>query len=83
MDRVERPLHTLTGVDGGGLHLPGREESVERAEQEVAGAAGRVDELQPFEPHLLHRRGQRAVEDELLHEHWSLEKGVLLLGEVA
>ena len=57
----------------------------EGAEQEVAGAAGGVDEAEAGEAELVERRGQGAVQDELLDELRGLQQGEALLrvvGEV-
>ena len=57
----------------------------EGAEQEVAGAAGGIDEAEAGEAELVKRRGQGAVQDELLDELRGLQQGEALLrlvGEV-
>ena len=57
----------------------------EGAEQEVAGAAGGVDEADAGEAELVERGGQGAVQDELLDELRGLQQGEALLrvvGEV-
>ena len=49
MDRVERGLNSGLGFQAGGVPVPAVEEAIEGAEQEVAGPAGRVDELEAFQ----------------------------------
>ena len=68
-----------------GVPVPAVEQAVERAEQEVAGAAGGVDQLEAFERAFVQRWFQGAVEDELLDEDRRLQQrvGVLrVLGQV-
>jgi hypothetical protein len=54
--------------------------AVERAEQEVAGAAGGIDHADAVEAELVDGRLERAVEDEGFNEVGGLEQGVLLAG---
>ena len=49
VDRVERRLHAGLELPGRGVPVPPVEQPVEGAEQEVAGPAGRVDQLEAFE----------------------------------
>ena len=65
--------------------MPPVQQPAERAEQEVPGPAGRVDEPEALERPFLQRRFQRPVEDELLDEDRRLQQrvGVLrVLGQV-
>ena len=85
VDRVERRLHAGLGFQAGGVPVPAVEEAVEGAEQEVAGPAGRVDELEAFERAFFQRWFEGAVEDELFDEDRGLQQrvGVLrVLGQV-
>ena len=80
MDRVERRLHPGLELQAGGVLVPAVQQAVERAEQEVARPAGRVDEPEALQRPFLQRRFQRAVEDELLHEDRRLQQRVGVLG---
>ena len=79
VDRVERPLHPGLHVQPRRPFRPAFVEPGERAEQEVARAAGRVDEPDPLQRALVQGRLQGLVEDELLDEHRGLQQGVGLL----
>lgn len=61
-------------------HAPGTEQSVERTQQEVAGAAGGIDQGRTGKAEGLDGRREGAVEDELLDEVGRLEQGVGVLG---
>ena len=85
MDRVERRLHAGLDFQARGVPVPAVEQAAERAEQEVAGPAGRVDQPEAFEGPLFQRWFEGAVEDELLDEDRGLQQrvGVLrVLGQV-
>ena len=85
VDRVERRLDAGLDFQAGRVPVPAVEQAVEGAEQEVAGPAGRVDELEAFQGPLLQRWFEGAVEDELLDEDRGLQQrvGVLrVLGQV-
>ena len=72
--------------------LPGLQETVERTEEEVAAAAGGVDDAQAVrearvamrgfgvQAELLDRGVERVLEDELLDELRGLKEGVRLVG---
>ena len=89
-ERVE--VDAVDGVEGAAHILARRcprlpldpclEQAVEGAEQEVARSARRVDQTEPGKAELGKGWGQRAVEDELLHEHRRLQQGVLLLRQI-
>ena len=67
-DRVQGLLHALSGAQAGGFGVPAGEDATERAEQEVSGAAGGVDELEAVEWAVVQGGGEGAVEDELFDE---------------
>ena len=67
-------------LQAGGVLVPAVQQSVEGAEQEVAGPAGRVDELEAFERAFLQGWFQGAVEDEFLDEDRGLQQRVGVLG---
>ena len=61
------------------------EDAGESAEEEVARAAGGVDELEIGEAKFSDGRFGGALEDKILNENWGLEKGVFFtrgFGEV-
>ena len=62
------------------MAVPAVEQAVEGAEQEVAGAAGGVDELEAFEGPLFEGWFEGAVEDEFLDEDRGLQQRVGVLG---
>ena len=64
----------------GRVLVPAVQQAVEGAEQEVAGPAGGVDELEAFEGALLQRGFEGPVEDELLDEDRRLQQRVGVLG---
>ena len=81
------PRHPVQHVLHQGPHavsrpVPSREleQPPEGPQEEVARAAGRVDHGHRPVPEGLDGRGQRQVEDELLHELRRLEQGVALAG---
>ena len=80
VDRVQRLLDPGLELQAGRVLVPAVEQPVERAEQEVARAAGRVDQPEALERPIVQRRFQRPVEDELLDEHRRLQQRVGLLG---
>ena len=80
VNRRHRAAHPLLGVEPRRSFKPRLVEPLERTEQEVARTAGRVDQLESFESELRDRRGQRLVEDELLHKHRRLQKRVCIPG---
>ncbi len=80
VDRVERRLRRLCRGKAGTVRLPEGEEPREGAEEEVAAAAGGVDEADLFGADLLEGGGERPVEEELFHELGRLEEGVALAG---
>ena len=57
-----------------------REQTLERPDEEVTGAARRVDEPHLVEAELVDRRRERAVQDEPLDELRRLQERVSLLG---
>ena len=67
---------TSPSVPVGLAFLPPLDQPVEGAEQEVAGAAGRVDHLDGLAAELVDRRVERPVEDELLDELRGLQQRV-------
>ena len=75
-DLVERALRRDARRLPRGVSPPKREEPGERSEQEVARAAGGVDQPHLLVAERLDRRGQRAVEDERLDEPRRLEQRV-------
>ena len=80
-DPVDEDLH----IGAGFQHLPAPQQPVERTEQEVPRAAGRVDQPHRCEPELLDCWVEGAVENELLDELRRLQQRVVLarlLGQV-
>ena len=80
VDRVEGGLDAGLEFQAGGVAVPAVEQTVEGAEQEVAGAAGGVDEPEAFERTFFQRWFEGAVEDELLDEDRRLQQRVGVLG---
>ena len=75
VDRVQGTLH-LRSFGGPRLAVePGVQQPRKRAEQEVAGTTGGVDELGAREPEFVERGRERAIQDELLDELRGLQQG--------
>ena len=84
-DLIQGALGQRAGVGAGLVRHPQLEQPPKGPEQEMAGAAGGVDEAHLAETELFDGRGEGAVEDEFLDELRGLEQGVTLargLGEV-
>lgn len=77
---VIRARPPFSRVAAGLAALPFRHQAVKAAEQEVAGAAGGVDQARGLVAELADRRGERAVEDEFLDELGRLQQRVALAG---
>ena len=77
-DGVQRPLRDVARVARRLVSDPFIDQPLEAAQQEVAGAAGRVDHPHFAEAELADGRRQRAVEDELLDELRRLQQRVAL-----
>ena len=73
---------STAGSVAGSRFGPQPEQPPERPQQEVARAAGRVDQPDRLQAELVQGRRQRAVEDELLDELRRLQQGVLLAGRL-
>src|SRR5262245_15397694 len=57
---------------------PEVEQASKGTQQEMPGAAGRVDQAHVLQAELVQSRGQRVIQDEFLDKHRSLQQGVLL-----
>ena len=76
----KRTLRQLRRRHAGLSVLPGGEQSLERADQEVAATARGVDHLHGRQPVLGERGREGAIEDERLDEDRRLQQGEPLLG---
>ena len=80
VDGVERGLDAGPDLKVRRVLVPALQQSVEGAQQEVAGPAGGVDELETFEGPFLQGGFEGLVEDELLDEDRRLQQRVGVLG---
>ena len=80
-DLFERASGQHGGIFAGFMGLPEPEQALESAEEEVPGAAGEINHPHGFETKGRDGRRERAVENELLHEHRGLEQGVAFARE--
>ncbi len=85
MHGVQGEPDPLVRVPARGVVLPFGEQAMKRAEQKMAGPAGRIDHLHDVVTELVDGRAERQIEDELLDELRGLQQRIALarvLGEV-